>query len=191
MIKVYLVGAIECAIFTNKQLEILKWKFGKELLSRGIGRGHKRFAYLDLSSDRIGGRLSFLSLFCLFSCYLYGILERESKDLTKITAAYDLHRALRKDLQREQVRAEKLAETEEFESHDPGTGYTMKRINTVGAPGGGPGFMAPHKDKGPTIMTNIPSQRVADYSEVGGNYQTYQSSGAYGNTYTWQYNKSK
>jgi len=121
-----------------------------------------------------------------FSGQLYGILERESGDLTKISEAYDLHRALRKDLQREQIRADKVAQNEDIEQHDPSTGYTMKRITQDKGV-----YMEPHRDKGPTIVTNIPSQRVADYSEVGGNYQSFQSSSAYGNTYTWTYNNRR
>jgi len=119
-----------------------------------------------------------------FSGHLYGILERESENLSKISEAYDLHRALRKDLARETIRAEKQVEVEkDMESTDPSTGYTMRKVHMETQ------FMQKPTNKGPTIMTNIPSQRTADYSEVSGDYHTFNSGGAYGNSYTWTYNK--
>merc|ERR1719460_2990501 len=120
-----------------------------------------------------------------FSGHLYGILERESKDMKKISAAYDLHRALRKELQRVEIRANKQHEIDSQQD-------IAKDSATARGPSAAPDgsvFINPHRDRAPKVPTNIPSTRVADYSSVGGEYHTYQSSGAYGNSYTWTYGK--
>lgn len=127
-----------------------------------------------------------------FSGHLYGILERESSDMQKISAAYDLHRTLRKELQREGIRIQKADNEENM--YDPANPTNVKRIGREGGGGGsfapdGSKFINPHRDNTPKIATNVSSTRVADYTEVGGSYHTYQSQGAYGNSYTWTYSK--
>jgi pre-mRNA-processing factor 39 len=121
-----------------------------------------------------------------FSGHLYGILERESTDMKKISMAYDLHRALRKDLQRDHVRSQKQAELHAYENGEQAAASATARGHSA-APDGSV-FMKPHIDHAPQMKSDLTSTRVADYSSVGGNYQTHQSGGAYGNSYTWTYN---
>jgi len=127
-----------------------------------------------------------------FSGHHYGILERESKDMAKISQAYDLHRSLRKELQRMTVRERKAAEQAELEAdgaYDPSNPTNVKRVNVGQRAPDGSLFMNPHTDRAPKVASHQTSTRVADYTEVGGNYHTYQSQGAYGNAYTWTYSK--